>query len=139
MSTSRRDFLKNTTMVALAAGVPLTVAERLSAGTAGYSAPASNVLTKAAFESALNSRFVINANRTKVYVKLVQVEDLGSEKVGGKEAFSLMFRGATSKSLTQDTYVIEHERLGTFSFLLVPMRRDDKDRPRYEAIVNRLH
>ena len=138
MSTSRRNFLKSSTMVALAAGVPLGVAKTAAFAAAGSSAP-DNVLTKAAFESALNTKFHINANRTKVSVKLVDIQDLGSGAIGDKEAFSLTFRGDNFTSLGQNTYVIEHARLGSFSFLLVPMRRDHRDRPQYEAVVNRLH
>jgi len=125
-------------MVALATGVPLTVAERLSASTAGSFAPADSVLSQADFQSALDTKFVINANRSKVSVKLVDVQDLGEQAPGSKEAFSLMFRADGTKALPQDTYVIEHERLGTFSFLLVPMRRDNRGRTRYEAVINRL-
>lgn len=139
MSTTRRNFLKHSTMVAVAASVPLTIAERLSAATAGSSTPAGTLLSKAEFEKALNTRFSITAHRSKVSVKLIEVQDLGSQTVGNKEAFSLMFRGDSTKALAQDTYIIEHERLGTFSFLLVPMRRDDRDRMRYEAVINRLH
>ena len=139
MSTSRRNFLKRSTMVAFAAGVPLGIAEKMTAAASGTFAPADNVLTKAEFEAALNTKFLINANRSKVSVKLVEVQDLGSITTGRREAFSLLFRSENLKSLDQNTYVIEHERLGTFSFLLVPMKRDDKDRPRYEAVINRLH
>lgn len=125
-------------MIALAAGVPLGIAEKVAVAATGSSA-SSNVLNKAAFESALNTKFLINANRSKVSVKLVEVQDLGSERTGHREAFALTFRGDHLKSLCQNTYVIEHERLGAFSFLLVPMGRDDGDRPRYEAVINRLH
>jgi len=138
MSTSRRNFIKTGTMVALAAGVPLGIAEKVAVASSGSSA-SGNVLNKAAFENALNTKFLINVNRSKVSVKLVEVQDLGSERTGRREAFSLTFRGEDLKSLNQNTYVIEHERLGTFSFLLVPMGRDDRDRPRYEAVINRLH
>ncbi|HEY5885870.1 MAG TPA: twin-arginine translocation signal domain-containing protein [Pyrinomonadaceae bacterium] len=139
MSTSRRNFLRNSTMVALAAGVPLGIAERIAAASAPGTSSAESVLTKAAFERALNTKFLINANRSKVSVKLVDVQDLGSESSGRREAFALTFRGDDLKSLNQNTYVIEHDQLGTFSFLLVPMKRDNKDRPRYEAVINRLH
>jgi hypothetical protein len=54
-----------------------------------------------------------------------------------KEAFSLVFRSEQTE-LKQNTYVIEHARLGKFSFLLVPARREDKDRNYYIATVNRL-
>ena len=139
MSTSRRNFIKHSTMVALATGVPLTVAERFNAASASSAAPVDNVLAKSAFEGVLHTKFTIIANRLKVVVKLVEVQDLGSEASGSKEAFSLMFRGEATKALEQNTYVIEHDLLGTFSFLLVPMRRDNRDRTRYEAVINRLH
>ncbi len=138
MSTSRRNFLKHGSMVALAAGIPLGIAAKVSAGVISSSAPTDEALNKAAFETALNTKFLINAKRSKVSVKLIDVRDLGS-KAGSREAFSLMFRSDDLGSLKQNTYVMEHERLGTFSFLLVPMKRDNKDRPRYEAVINRLY
>ncbi|HKO62061.1 MAG TPA: twin-arginine translocation signal domain-containing protein [Pyrinomonadaceae bacterium] len=139
MSTSRRNFLKNGTIVALAAGVPLGIAAKVSAGIISPSAPAeAGSLDKAAFEAALNSKFVVNANQARVSVKLIDVQDLGS-RADGREAFSLMFRGDVLNSLQQNTYVIEHDQLGTFSFLLVPMKRDDRGRSRYEAVINRLY
>jgi hypothetical protein len=55
------------------------------------------------------------------------------------EGFSLMFRGNRSKVLQQATYVIEHHKLGQFSFLVVPIMREDKSAIYYEAVINRLH
>jgi hypothetical protein len=69
-------------------------------------------------------------------VKLVDVTGLRPHTRNG-EAFSLMFRGEASQSLSQNTYIMEHERLGKFSFLLVPMR-ESKDGQHYEAVINRL-
>jgi len=142
MSTSRRDFLKKGTIVALAAGVPLSLVQRA----AGNSALASPVvpelypsLTKSAFESQLNTDFLVNKAPGQVVLKLVSVTDLvGRKEFSKKEGFSLMFRGEIN-SLIQKTYLIEHPKLGQFSFLIVPVMSSRNRKQHYEAIVNRLH
>jgi hypothetical protein len=139
MSTSRRDFLKQGSLVALIAGVPLSLAERALAKETLASFEGLG-LSKAAFMAQLNSEFLISETTAKRRVKLVAVEDLPQVgKFGeGKEGFSLLFRGDQTSVMKQDTYLIEHARLGTFSFLLVPIRMSDKSAPHYEAIVNHL-
>ena len=88
----------------------------------------------------LNTHFLISATGAKSSVKLVSVEDLPQVKSFGnqKEGFSLLFRGEQTSPLQQNTYLIEHSRLGTFSFLLVPVMTKDKSAPHYEAIINHL-
>jgi hypothetical protein len=145
MPTSRRSFLKQGTLVALAAGVPFGLASDVSAGTIfgeSVAPPAAGLgLTKAAFESQLNTQFLINESNQKVALKLVEVAELRSKKSArdGKEGFSLLFRGSHSTPLRQHTYLIEHARLGMFSFLIVPVMSRDKPAPYYEAVINRLH
>ena len=142
MSTSRRDFLKKGTIVAFAAGIPLSLVQRA----AGNSALASPVvpelypsLTKSAFESQLNTDFVVNKAPGQVVLKLVSVTDLtGREKFSGKEGFSLMFRGELN-ALVQKTYLIEHPALGRFSFLIVPVMGNRNRKQHYEAVINCLH
>ena len=136
MSTSRRSFLKTGTIVALAAGVPMAAAGKVAAGESFSASASAFGLHKRDFEAQLNTEFRVTADRSKVCVKLVDVTGLRSHTRKG-EAFSLMFRGDASLTLSQNTYVIEHERLGRFSFLLVPMRTS-RDGQHYEAIVNRL-
>jgi hypothetical protein len=140
MSTSRRDFIKKGSLVALVAGVPLGLAERALARET-LASPAGLGLSKAAFMAQLNSEFLINASSEKRKVKLVAVEDLHHAGAfgNGKEGFSLLFRGDQTSMLKQNTYLIEHGRLGTFSFLLVPIRTADKSAHHYEAIINHLH
>lgn len=133
MSTSRRNFLKTGTMVALATGVPIAMVEKVAAGESFTPSALAVGLKKRDFEAQLNTEFRVTANKSKICVKLVDVAGLRSHTRNG-EAFSLMFRGDASLSLSQNTYVIEHERLGKFSFLLVPMR----DGQHYEAVINRL-
>jgi hypothetical protein len=125
--------------VALAAGLPVSLAERTAAGETAAPSGAFG-LNKAAFLAQLNSTFLINEGVSKVAVRLVDVTDLPRRgaKVR-KEAFSLLFRGAKATALKQNTYLIEHEQLGLFSFLIVPIMSKDKSAPHYEAIINRLH
>ena len=140
MSSSRRDFLKRGTWMALAAGVPLALGETVLGMGAAPSA-AGLGLSKAAFEAQLNTRFLINQDAAKVPVTLVNVENFASRKdnQAGKENFSLLFRGPKETFLRQNTYLIEHEKLGMFSFLIVPVKTRDTRAAHYAAIINRLN
>lgn len=140
MRSSRRDFLKRGTWMALAAGVPLSLSEKtLGMGVTAGSAGAG--LSKAAFESQIHTTFLINHDSSKVPVNLVEVANLSCKKENkaGKEGFSLVFRGPKDATLQQNTYLIEHEKLGMFSFLIVPINAKDKRAAHYEAVINRLH
>ena len=136
MSSSRREFLKRGTFVALAAGVPLALTEKAF----GMGTTATG-LSMASFKSQLGTSFVINNQASKVKVTLVGVTNFASRKqtATGKEGFSLLFRGPQETTLKQDTYVIEHKELGMFSFLIVPVGTKDTRAPHYEAVINRLH
>ena len=140
MSSSRREFLKRGTLVALAAGVPLSLAEKASAAGLTKSSRESE-LSLAAFKSQLDTTFMINNKGSKLKVKLVDVTSLASRKQAGpgKEGFSLVFQGPRENILKQNTYQIEHEQLGTFSFLLVPIKLKKDTGPSYEAVINRLY
>lgn len=136
MSRSRREFLKRGMFVALAAGVPLALTENafgMSTTPAG--------LNLASFKSQLGTSFLINHQAAKVKIKLVDVNSFASRKQAavGKEGFSLIFRGSEEMTLKQDTYLMEHEQLGMFSFLVVPVGTKDKRAPHYEVVINRLH
>jgi hypothetical protein len=133
MSNSRREFLKRGTLMALAAGA-------LGLGAAPSSAE-SGVMDQAAFEKQLHTRFLFNHGATKVPVTLVEVTNLASRKQNhtSKEAFSLIFRGSKETTLQQNTYLIEHEKLGMFSFLIVPVKTRHARAAHYEAIINRLN
>jgi len=135
MKSSRREFLKRGTFVALAAGMPLAISERAS----GMGAAAAG-LNMASFKSQLGTSFLINHQASKVKLTLINVANFASRKqtAAGKEGFSLLFRGPQETFLTQDTYLVEHEELGMFSFLMVPVGAKDT-RPHYEIVINRLH
>ena len=137
MSSSRREFLKRGTLMALAAGVPLSLTEKAFGTTKSTAAG----LNMTAFKSHLGTSFHINHQASKVNFKLVDVTSFASRKqtAAGKEGFSLLFRGPKETTLKQDTYLIEHEQLGMFSFLVVPVGTKDTRAPHYEAVINRLH
>lgn len=139
MKSSRREFLKRGTLVALAAGVPLGLSAKAS-GMATATATAAG-LNMAAFKSQLGTTFTFNDDASKVNVTLVDVTSFASRKqsAAGKEGFSLRFRGPQETVLQQNTYLIEHDELGLFSFLVVPIGTRDKRAPYYEAVINRLH
>jgi len=140
MSSSRREFLKRGTWLVLASGVSLGLTER-GLGMGAAPSPAGSGLSRRAFESQLNTEFFIHFEAAKVPVTLVDVTNLAPrrENKTGKEAFSLLFRGPEYTTLQQNTYLIEHETLGMFSFLIVPVRTKFKHAAHYEAVINRLN
>jgi hypothetical protein len=139
MNNSRRGFLRKGTLGALGIAAGLSLGNK-TFGLAGLTSTGPRfALDKAAFQAHLNTEFLIGA--TKVAVKLIDILDLGSKRTanGAKEAFSLTFRGSTETTLHQDTFRIEHAKLGTFSLLLVPIVAKDKSSRYYEAVINQLH
>lgn len=141
MATSRRDFIKKSTLVALAAGLPLSLVTEVAGKEARAPVGTGLGLTKAAFDSQINTQFRISDGNSKVLVELTSVSDLRHRKGArpGKEGFSLIFQGRQANALKQNTYLIEHERLGSFSLLIVPVPGRDKRAICYEAIINRLY
>lgn len=139
MRSSRREFLKRGTFVALAAGFPLALTE--TALGVGSTKSTAGGLNLDAFKSQLGTTFLVNSEASKVMMTLVNVTNFASRQqiAAGKEGFSLLFRGPKETTLKQDTYLIEHPELGTFSFLVVPVGTRNKRGPQYEAIINRLH
>ena len=141
MSTSRRDFLKRGTVVALAAGVPVTMVQSALGAERSPSSAASS-LSKEHFLTQLNKQFVISQGKRQVVTELVKVSDIKPAKSGvsprrGGEGFTLAFKG--ERGLLQDTYTIENAKLGKFSMFIVPVNKQDDSIVTYEAVVNRLY
>ena len=145
MPTSRRDFLKKGSLIAVAAAVPTSIVLGASTNRTGAEAVSPYIaqthLTKGAFLAQLHTDFRIRHTGSQVVVKLVEVTDLKNGKGvrAGKEGFSLLFSGEQAASLSQGTYELQHGSLGKFSFLLVPVKSKDKKVRSVEAIVNRLY
>jgi hypothetical protein len=132
--------LKQGMFGAMAAGVTLGLTDTIAARSR-LSLTSPRNLDRAAFQAQLNTSFLFRAKSSKTAVKLVEVTDFGSRKSahGHREAFSLVFSGDNESPLNQNTYTIEHQELGKFSFLVVPIMSRDKSVRYYEAFINRLH
>jgi hypothetical protein len=142
MSISRRAFIKTGALAVVVAGISLKPGLLALGQEPTVALPASDPLsnyTQATFEQYVNSIFTLRGRKT-VEVMLTKVEDslpAKTSRAGGRESFTLHFRGGGTR-LPQDTYVIEHPSLGTFSMFLVPTTTDENGAQGYVAVVNRL-
>lgn len=153
MVVSRRSFIKNGTLLILAAGVSLGEAKSVLGRDSvdgdvtrpgGLPLPnqkkqAALQLTKATFEPYVNTVFRISDATRVVKSTLVSVADIGpvpDQKQADRECFVIKFKGP--RPLAQNTYRIEHDALGKFELFLVPAGRDRKGNY-YQAVINRLN
>lgn len=94
-------------------------------------------LTEAQFVPHLGEKFrLVLDPESALEVELVEVAaiDSGQPSTPGRpDPFSIVFRGPAHPVLTQGTYRIEHDRMGSFDLFLVPVA-PDSDRPRYQAV-----
>ena len=149
MVLNRRHFIKTGTLVAVSAGLPL----QAIAGTFKHSNSSANVpatplsplhgasahFDMATFARELNTNFRLSHPTVKTaVVKLIEVKDWRNDesRKTGRECVSLVFSG--SASLKQNTYVVDHSSLGSFSVLVVPSA-ESKQGYHYEALFNRLY
>lgn len=141
MPTSRRRFLKAGSMVAFSAGIAACLGDTALAEITNLSPPKSRLnYSQSEFEACLNSNFYFHGGGESVTMKLSEIADLkraaGKRGRTSREAFSLMFEGPAGVS--QETYAVEHQRMGRFSLLVVPVVSKKNPGRRYEAIINRL-
>jgi hypothetical protein len=135
--TSCRDFLKKGSLVALVAGAPMGLAEKVMA-IETRSRTESFGFSEAEFKQQLHTSFLVKDGHRKIPVKLISVDDWRrGDSETDEECFGLRFLGARADRLKQDTYEIEHKSLGSFSLLLVPMGLTN-EHPQYEAIINHV-
>ena len=152
MAVSRRKFLKAGGLVILAAGVPLKVVAGKSPDPMGTKVPLTSsfgrtdLLTHATLSAQLNTVFrVARSNSEVVKIELREVNDLRTATVktsaamAGRECFSSIFVGPSRLPLKQDTYTVEHQALGKFTVLLVPVGQNRQGPMVYEAVFNRLY
>jgi hypothetical protein len=88
------------------------------------------------FAEQLNTGFRFRLGESDVMeAQLIEVKDTGTTPI--QEQFSLFFQTARGRPPQQALYRVEHEKLGEFDLLLVPVRADAQN-TYYEAIFNRL-
>jgi hypothetical protein len=145
--TPRRKFLFDCSV--------LTAATALSPGAtlAASVPPAAKALTRNDFSSGvfarhLNTPFRIQSGADRsISVTLVEVRvppalplasGRRSPEDAGHEQFTLIFSGASRELLGQETYSIEHARLGRFELFLVPGFARNPAKIDYAAVISRL-
>jgi hypothetical protein len=144
-SVSRTGFLKLGAAAAVVLGVgpaaravagTTTVAtEEGATASGGRTVRGPSHLRLATYEPLVGGAFLIRRSPSSALrVKLVSATRLPSD-VG--EAFSLTFQGHGNAKLDQETYTLEHPRLGTFPLFLVPVGRARRGQS-FEAVVNRI-
>jgi hypothetical protein len=101
-------------------------------------------ITRAMFTKNLDTKFTVVLKEVKLTeMTLIEVNNLNPPFVKGdgtssRETFSLVFQGPVALPLKQDTYTLEHSRLGTFKLLLVP-GETARSGIRYAALINRVY
>ena len=106
-------------------------------------APLSKI-TRAMFTDNFKTRFTLSLKGVKLTdVTLVEVNDLNppfvkSDGTDTRECFSVVFEGPRRLPLRQDTYTLEHSKLGPFQ-LLVPGDPGKGSGLHYGAVINRVY
>lgn len=159
MKLSRRSFLETGSKVGLAAVFSVgfssiafgqTSSPHLGSGL-GATIPKEALddtlakITRAMFTDNFNTTFTFSLHGvTLADVTLIEVNDLNPPFVKGdgtdtRECFSVVFEGPRDLPLGQNTYTIEHGKLGTFQLLLVPGDPGKGAGMHYGAVINRVY
>lgn len=146
MAISRRKFVKAASLLTLSVGAPVKAAEYLSwpstrVGSNNVPVGDSNsFLNMASFKRCLGTTFSLKHQSSKTSAfKLINVHNWQPNSVTtDKECFSLVFLADDTTRLTQNTYAVEHDSLGSFQLFVVPIR-GNQNGAFYEAVINRSH
>jgi hypothetical protein len=154
MALSRRELLKTAGSVVFAGGIPLSLADIALGTQAGTASPLGrdarvprlrqepadrlSSFTMVTFAEVVNTRFRVRATHQRATLTLVEVNSLTPTSAAAphQECFSLLFRNSRRQPLPQDTYRMEHPRLGAFDLFLVPAAHDE-GQLEHVAIINR--
>jgi hypothetical protein len=144
---SRRKFVKAGIIAAVCA--PLLPLKRIVAqGKTGQPSSANlnqlSYYNEAAFKPYVNTSFRVYLSPSETRsLELIKVSDYDTSSqqsplVYSSECFSLLFTIPPGQSFTQDTYLIEHDALGTFYLFVVPISPPSKQSSDfYEAVIYR--
>lgn len=156
MNITRREFIKSgTSALAVSSGLLLILPQIAkgqsysgleSASPEKFPADSSDSLpnlNRTDFANQIGTQFNISSEEYGTSnVTLFRVNDLpqtNNEKGFITEGFSLLFSVPRRQNLYQDAYIINHQTLGSFQLLLVPvLMNQQKPVLYYEAIINRL-
>ena len=132
MSTSRRNFLKRSSVGLICAGIPAGLARTAMGSELNANEEQPLKFTRAMFAPYLNTTFRIHVGLAPVDLKLKKITDLKStakhpHRIAGSESFSLLFANKNKNvNLSQETFTVEHPELGRFSLFLVPVGKPDE-------------
>jgi hypothetical protein len=134
---TRRQFLRDCSLVATAVTLaPAALARNTDVPATLMASPSFEQ-----FVRHLNSSFVVRAGFQVSSLTLVEANAFSAATADGEDAgnekFSLLFRSNVLPVLQQDTYSLEHSRLGRLSIFIVPIEHADKQHRYYEAIFDR--
>jgi len=102
-------------------------------------------ITRVMFAENLRTKFTFSLGGVKLTdVTLIEVNDLNPPFVKGngttsRECFSVVFQGPRSLPLRQNTYTVEHSRLGRFQLFVVPGDPGKGSGLHYGALINRVY
>ncbi len=87
------------------------------------------------FTEQLHSKFkVLLQGQEPVMLELIEVNERNTPKT---EAFSLMFHGPAAPRLFQQTWELEHEKLGRFPLFITAVS-GDQEGITYESVFHRI-
>jgi len=94
-------------------------------------------LTEKEFSKHVKTKFRAGLGAEEVDLELVVVKGYSARPGDqeGLERFSVFFTGPAKPLLTQNTYSMSHDAMGTFDLFLVPVKPDGEG-SRYEAVFN---
>jgi hypothetical protein len=94
-------------------------------------------LTEMEFSKHVNTKFRTGLDAAAIDLELVVVKGYSARPGDqeGMERFSIFFTGPAKPTLTQNTYSLSHDAMGTFDLFLVPIKPDGEG-SRYEAVFN---
>ncbi|HLN97454.1 MAG TPA: hypothetical protein VK208_03130 [Pyrinomonadaceae bacterium] len=93
-------------------------------------------LTHEAFTKHVDTKFNVPVDDNRnVELELAEVSEL--TEWPGQEQFAVVFRGPNDVFLGQGTRSFEHDQMGRFELLIVPIRQDQQGYY-YEAVFNRF-
>ncbi len=94
-------------------------------------------LTEQEFSKHVDTQFKIALAESELSLTLVEVKAYmpGENEQDGMERFSVFFDGPGDIRLPQQTYRLEHDKMGELDIFLTPISGDGQ-RFRYEAVFN---
>jgi hypothetical protein len=139
MST-RRKFLRDCSLAAAATSLVPAISTTVLADTAPRAISGEQPGFKDYLQQ-INTLFAVNSGIQQVALTLVEAKTFTAASTTGidarNEKFSLLFRGPLSRPLEQNTYTLDHSRLGSLPIFIVPVGCRNKRGKFYEAIFDR--